>query len=100
MAATSNGRLPSSVPTSGGWPVLGHTVPFLRDAGALLEQQRARHGDVFGLSVLGQPTVAFLTPEATRTIYLDRERVFSSEIGWSFTIPRTPFPVQTHPGRR
>jgi cytochrome P450 len=86
VAVTSSGRWSSSIPTSGGWPVLGHTVPFLRGTSALLAQQRERHGDVFGLTVLGQPTVAFLTPEATRTIYLDRERVFSSEIGWSFTI--------------
>ena len=79
MAVASSGRWFSSIPTSGGWPILGHTVPFLRDTSALLEQQRGRHGDVFGLTVLWQPTVAFLTPEATRTIYLDRERVSDVE---------------------
>ena len=78
--------LVTDFPTSGGLPGLGHTVPFLRDTRALMEAKRARHGDVFQLRVLGQPTVAFLSPEATRTIYLDREQVFSSEIGWSFTI--------------
>ena len=77
---------PASIPTSTSLPVLGHTVPFLRDARGLLERERRRHGDVFALRVLGQPTVAFLTPEATRTIYLDRESAFSSQIGWSFTI--------------
>lgn len=84
--ATTHRRPVAEIPTSRGMPLLGHTVPFLRDARALLEQQRERHGDVFAMSVLGQPTVVFLSPEATRTIYLDRTRVFSSEIGWSFSI--------------
>jgi cytochrome P450 len=74
------------VPGSLGLPLLGQTVPFVRDARALLERNRARHGDVFKVQVLGQPTVVFLAPEATRTIYLDREQVLSSERGWSFTI--------------
>lgn len=78
--------LMTTFPMSGGWPVIGHTVPFLRDARGLMESQRSRHGDVFAMDVLGQRTVAFLTPEATRTIYLDRERVLSSQLGWSFTI--------------
>lgn len=76
----------TTFPISGGWPVVGHTVPFLRDARGLMEAHRSRHGDVFAMDVLGQRTVAFLTPEATRTIYLDRERVLSSELGWAFTI--------------
>jgi cytochrome P450 len=75
-----------AVAAPGGLPVLGQTIPFLRDARALLESYRARHGDVFAVSVLGQRVTVFLTPEATRTIYLDREQNFSSEIGWSFTI--------------
>lgn len=74
------------IPRSGGLPVLGHTLDFLRDARALLETNRRRHGDVFAVDVLGHETVVFLGPEATRTIYLDREQNFSSEIGWSFSI--------------
>jgi cytochrome P450 len=74
------------VAAPGGLPVLGQTVPFLRDARALLESNRVRHGDVFAVSVLAQGVTVFLTPEATRTIYLDRDQNFSSEIGWSFTI--------------
>jgi len=77
---------PLHVPTSPSLPVIGHTVPFLRDARGLLERERRRHGDTFVVRVLGNPTVVFLTPQATRTIYLDRASAFSSEIGWSFTI--------------
>ncbi len=75
-----------TIPSSPGLPVLGHTIAFLRDARGLLEQNRRRHGDVFAVDVLGQRTVTFLSPQATREIYLDREKVFSSEVGWSFTI--------------
>jgi cytochrome P450 len=76
----------ATFPTSPRLPLLGNTVGFLRDARGLLESSRQRHGDVFSLNVLGQETVAFMTPQATHTIYLDRDQVFSSEIGWSFTI--------------
>ncbi len=74
------------VPGPRGVPVLGHTVPFLRDTRALLLGAQHSFGDTFSLTVLGQRTVVFLSPDATRTIYLDADRAFSSEIGWSFTI--------------
>ncbi len=75
-----------AVPTSPGLPLIGHTIPFLTDARGLLERNRQRHGDVFGVRVLGQRVTVFLSPEATRTLYLDRQQNFSSELGWSFTI--------------
>jgi cytochrome P450 len=70
------------VPGSLGLPVLGQTLEFVRDARGLGERRRREHGDVFKLRVLGVPTVAFVTPDATRTIYLDRDQNFSSTIGW------------------
>jgi cytochrome P450 len=75
-----------SIPGSAGLPWLGHTVPFLRDARGLLERNRLAYGDAFAVTVLGQRVSVFLSPEATRTLYLDRDQNFSSERGWSFTI--------------
>ena len=69
-----------------GLPLLGHTLPFLRDARALIERHRRRHGDVFTLRVLGRETTVFLHPDATREIYLDRERCLSSQGGWASSI--------------
>ena len=66
--------------------MLGHTLPFLHDARALLERHRRRHGDAFRLKVLGREMLVFLSPDATRDIYLDRDRCLSSEDGWSFSI--------------
>lgn len=77
---------PAAIPQHPRLPLLGNTVGFLRDARGLLESSRNRHGDVFSLRVLGQETVVFMTPQATRSIYLDRDKVLSSRIGWSFTI--------------
>lgn len=74
------------VPGPTGLPVIGHTVPFLRDARALLERCRQQYGDVFRLRSLSRETIVFLTPDATRDIYLDTDRCLSSEDGWSFTI--------------
>lgn len=73
-------------PGTAGRPLIGHTVPFLRDARALLERNRLEYGDVFRLRSVQRETVVFLTPDATRDIYLDRDRCLSSEDGWSFTI--------------
>lgn len=74
------------VPGSLGLPVLGQTLRFARDTRGLMEERRSRHGDVFRVRVLGVPTVVFCSPEATRTIYLDRDDNFSSTIGWAPTI--------------
>lgn len=74
------------VPGSLGLPGLGQTLRFARDTRGLMEERRQRHGDVFKVRVLGVPTVVFCSPDATRTIYLDREDNFSSTIGWGPTI--------------
>ncbi len=51
-----------------------------------MDRKREQHGDVFKLRVLGRTNVLFLTPEANRHIYLDPDKVFSSEGGWSSSI--------------
>jgi cytochrome P450 len=47
---------------------------------------QAQHGDAFEVRVLGQPVTVLLSPQATKEVYVDRARTFSSEQGWSFTI--------------
>ena len=74
------------VPGDRGWPLVGHTLSFVRDATGFTERNRLRHGDVFRTRVLGREGVTFLTPQATREIYLDPGKVLSSEGGWSNTI--------------
>jgi len=74
------------VPGDRGWPVVGHTLSFVHDAAGLVERHRRAHGDVFRMRVLGREGVTFLTPQATREIYLDPGKVLSSERGWAGSI--------------
>ncbi|MGJ7439464.1 cytochrome P450 [Aquipuribacter sp. MA13-6] len=74
------------VPGAGAPPVVGHSLQFLRDCHRLMDSRRARYGDVFRTELLGRTVVVFLTPQATREIYLDPDQVLSSEGGWSTSI--------------
>ena len=74
------------IPGAGAPPLVGHSLHFLRDCRHLMDTRRARYGDVFRTEVLGRTVVVFLTPQATREIYLDTGGVLSSEGGWSTSI--------------
>lgn len=74
------------VPGDRGWPLVGHTLMFVHDARAFTERNRTRYGDVFRSRVLGREGVTFLTPQATREVFLDPGKVLSSAGGWSNTI--------------
>ncbi|WP_380164174.1 cytochrome P450 [Jannaschia sp. R86511] len=74
------------VPGAGAPPLVGHSLQFLRDCHRLMDTRRARYGDVFRTELLGRTVVVFLTPQATREIYLDPDQVLSSEGGWSTSI--------------
>ncbi len=76
----------SHIPGAGAPPLVGHSLQFLRDCHHLMDSRRARFGDVFRTELLGRTVVMFLTPQATKEIYLDQERVMSSEGGWSTSI--------------
>ena len=74
------------IPGAGAPPLVGHSLRFLRDCHGLIDSRRARYGDVFRTELLGRTVVVFLTPQATREIYLDTDQVLSSEGGWSTSI--------------
>ncbi|UCG40260.1 MAG: cytochrome P450 [Acidimicrobiia bacterium] len=74
------------IPGDMGWPVIGRTVPFARDALSLVSSMRDRFGPVFKVSLLGQDFVVVSTPHAAKQVFLDREQIFSSEVGWESSI--------------
>lgn len=74
------------VPGDLGLPGVGHTLAFVRDAQRLMLELRSRHGRVFKVKILGDPGIVFATPDAAKTVFLDRDQVFSSELGWKPTI--------------
>lgn len=74
------------IPGGSGLPLVGHTLAFLRDARGFIAGMQAEHGDVFQIRVLGRREVAILTPQATREMYLDADKVLSSTRGWATSI--------------
>jgi cytochrome P450 len=73
------------IPGSGGPPVLGETVPWLRDARAFVDARRAR-GDVVRSRLLGRDIVLLFGADEAREVLLDRDRIWSSRGGWQRTI--------------
>jgi cytochrome P450 len=93
VAETPSERLPLAptraldhLPGEPGWPLVGHTLAFVRDAVGLVDRQRARYGPTFRIRLFGYPTVVVGDPDAVKTVFLDRNRVFSSRLGWAHAI--------------
>ncbi|MCG8394005.1 MAG: cytochrome P450 [Pseudomonadales bacterium] len=71
------------IPGNYGWPLLGDTVPFLKDYHSLVTTQARQYGLVFKGSVLFQRGVTLLGPEANEFVLKDPEHAFSSRAAWN-----------------
>jgi len=71
------------IPGDYGWPLLGHTVPFLKDYQKMVTEHAAQHGLVFKGSVLFQRGVTLLGPDANEFVLKDPEHAFSSRAAWN-----------------
>ena len=76
-------------PVVGSPPVVGHSIQFNYDALALIKKLQESKGDVFQLNILNEDVLLFLTPSATKQIFLDPDDNFSSKHGWEFSIGPT-----------
>ena len=76
-------------PVVGSPPVVGHSIQFNYDALALIQRLQESKGDVFQLNILNEDVLLFLTPSATKQIFLDPDDNFSSKHGWEFYIVTT-----------
>ena len=76
-------------PVVGSPPVVGHSIQFNYDALALIQRLQESKGDVFQLNILNEDVLLFLTPSATKQIFLDPDDNFSSKHGWEFSIGPT-----------
>ncbi|HEX4620027.1 MAG TPA: cytochrome P450, partial [Myxococcaceae bacterium] len=61
---------PSPPPGTNGLPLLGETLPFVRDIFGFIHQRTQRHGPVFRTRILGKPTV-FISGPQTAEKWLD-----------------------------
>jgi cytochrome P450 len=69
-----------------GLPLLGETLPFIRDAERWATDRFRRHGGVFTSHFMFEPVVIFADPDAAKQVLMDRTEVFSSKLGWDPTI--------------
>ena len=76
-------------PLDKGSPIFGHSIKFNNDALSLVKNLQNKYGDIFEISILNQRVTMFMTPSATRHVYLDAEDNFSSKHGWEFSLGKT-----------
>ena len=63
-----------TVPVIPSLPIIGHSLPFQRNALKFTSEMQEKYGDVFQISLLNEKFIALLTPEATKDIFLDKYR--------------------------
>ncbi len=78
------------VPKVPGLPIIGHSIPFQRNALQFTSQKQKKYGDIFEISLLNEKFIVMLTPESTREIFLDKDDNFSSKEGWAVVLGK-PF---------
>ncbi len=71
-----------------GLPYLGHGLESLADRGSLkmAMDRYERFGPVSWSGSVGMPIVTLIGPEALETVWMNRDKAFSSEKGWEIII--------------
>ena len=69
--------------------LFGHSIKFNNNALSLVKSLQNKYGDIFEISILHKRVTMFMTPSATKHIYLDGEDNFSSRHGWEFSLGKT-----------
>ena len=69
---------------SGGIPVLGHALQFLRDPTALMERGYHEHGSIFSLQLGLKRAVILLGPENNRFFFSETDKLLSIREGYPF----------------
>ncbi len=71
---------------SGGIPVLGHALQFLRDPTTLLERGYHEHGSIFSLQLGRKRAVILLGPENNQFFFRETDKLLSIREGYPFFI--------------
>lgn len=89
-AATTDTMNNASKPlprVSGGLPLLGHTVDFIRDAVGLLERAHAQCGDVAAFHVVGKDMVLLTGPAAQELFFRAPDEQLSPREAYQMMVP-------------
>ena len=70
------------LPGDYGIPVLGYTLSYVQRPFQVIDQNRKKYGDIFRTSMTFQKFVMALGPEYIKQLTLDRDKVFSSRMGY------------------
>jgi sterol 14-demethylase len=72
---------------SGGLPLLGHSVEFIRSAIDLLERARKAHGEISAFKVFNRRMVAVFGPEAHEAVFRAPDTVLSPSEAYKIMTP-------------
>jgi cytochrome P450 len=67
-------------------PLIGDAWRWLTDARGLARENVERYGPVHRTSFLSQHSIGLAGPDMLQRVLLDREQVFSSRLGWQYTL--------------
>lgn len=70
------------IPGEPGWPLVGHTLTQLANPHAFTRRMYETYGPVYKTKSFGGWHVALIGPEANELVWLDKNKMFSSEQGW------------------
>jgi sterol 14-demethylase len=78
------GRCVPPPTVSGGLPLLGHTIEFMRDPVALFERGWREQGRIFSVRVAGRHTVVLLGPEHNKFVFAETGKSLSMRAAYPF----------------
>jgi cytochrome P450 len=81
----------SRFPGDNGFPLIGHTLAFVRNPRAMAADRYRRYGEVSRINIAGNKGVLLLGPDANEFLTMDRDKVFSSRAAYE------PFLKDTFP---
>ncbi|MGB1581133.1 MAG: cytochrome P450 [Nevskiales bacterium] len=75
------------IPTERGWPLVGTSLRYLRDAHGFLMDNWQRYGEVSCFYGFGTQSISLLGPDATQFVYQNRDGMFASSVWEHFLGP-------------
>lgn len=77
-----------NIPGEPGLPLLGKSLDLLKNPRQVSNEMVAKYGNVYWMRAFGRKTVTLLGPDANEFVLMDRDRNFSSKMGWDPILDR------------
>ncbi len=86
LAPAPEGSGLKPVPGDPGVPLIGHSLGFLQNGQAVTQRLYDLFGTVFWVDAFATKMVIVLGPDGLETVLMNRDKAFSSELGWEYFI--------------